>query len=280
MERLEQYDAFSLPIADIYYDAEFNCRGEFTLQSVEELAENIQQNGLQLPVVVQPISDVADNPPAGYRWRLVAGHRRFKAVTTFLKWTDIPATVRHGLTEREALLFNFNENLERKDLNILEEAQVLARLFPEGTSLRKAAKELKRDTRWVHARLRLLKLPEPVQIKVAAGTLSLVDVEVLSQLEEPEEQIQGAEEIAEAKERGERPSEANLSREFHYRKSKSQINKMIARLLECGIEGLAPRALSWAAGYIGDDELEQDISQHLDKQTSSFPADQVRDNHD
>jgi ParB family chromosome partitioning protein len=259
MKRLERYDVFSLPVSEVYYDADFNCRGPFTLQSVEELAESIDELGLQFPVVVQPAEEIEDFGEADYRWRLIAGHRRFRAVTTFLKWTGIPATIRSGLTERQARMFNFTENLEREDLNVLEEARALGRLFPKGASLREAAKELKRHTRWVQARFRLLKLPEEVQIKVAAGTLSLVDVEVLSQFDSPEDQIKAAAEIAKAKRHGRKPSEGRTGRKFRYRKTKAQINRMIAKLMDHGIDGLTTRALAWAAGSIGDDDFEEDI---------------------
>lgn len=268
MKRLEQYDVFSLPVSEIYYDAEFNCRGAFTLASVEELAKSIKELGLQFPVVVQPTEEIDGFKQEGFRWRLIAGHRRFRAVTTFLKWTEIPATIWSGLTERQARMFNFTENLERKDLNVLEEARALGRLFPDGASLRKAARELKRHTRWVHGRFRLLKLPEEVQIKVAAGTLSLVDVEVLWQFETPKEQIKAANDIAKAKQRGRHPSDGKLGRKFRYRKTKSQINRMIAKLMDIGIDGLTTRALAWTAGSISDDEFEADIH----RETTTDPA--------
>jgi ParB family chromosome partitioning protein len=261
MKRLERYDVFSLPVSEVYYDADFNCRGQFTLQSVEELAQSIDELGLQFPVVVQPAEEVEGFEHEGFRWRLIAGHRRYRAVTTFLKWTQIPATVWRGMTDRQARLFNFTENLERQDLNVLEEARALGRLFPKGASLREAARELKRHTRWVQARFRLLKLPEEVQIKVAAGTLSLVDVEVLSQFDSPEDQIKAAAEIAKAKRRGRHPSETKAGRSFRYRKTKAQINRMIAELMEHGLDGLTTRALAWAAGSISDGEFEEDIRQ-------------------
>jgi len=259
MKRLERYDVFSLPVSEVYYDADFNCRGQFTLQSVEELAQSIEELGLQFPIVVQPVEEIEDFKHGDYRWRLIAGHRRFRAVTTFLKWTEIPATIRSGLTDRQARMFNFTENLERQDLNVLEEARALGRLFPKGASLREAATELKRHTRWVQARFRLLKLPEQVQIKVAAGTLSLVDVEVLSQFDSPEDQVKAAAEIAKAKRHGRKRSEGRTGRKFRYRKTKAQINRMIAKLMEHGIDGLTTRALAWAAGSIGDDDFEEDI---------------------
>ena len=262
MKRLEQYDVFSLPVSEVFYDVDFNCRGQFTLASVEELAQSIDELGLQFPAVVQPVEEVEGFEHEGFQWRLIAGHRRFRAVTTFLKWTEIPATVWRGMTERQARLFNFTENLERQDLNVLEEARALGRLFPEGASLREVAREVKRHTRWVHVRFRLLKLPEEVQIKVAAGTLSLADIEVLNQFNSPEDQIKAAAEIAKAKRCGRHPSETKLGRSFCYRrKTKAQINRIIAKLMEHGLDGLTTRALAWAAGSISDDDFEEDIRQ-------------------
>ena len=130
LERLTQYDAFPVPLSRIYYDADFNCRGAFTLQSVSDLAESIrlrgggiELKGLDYPIVIQPIADMAGKRPAGFEYRLIAGHRRYRAMEVFLKWTRAPAMIRSGLSEHEARMLNFVENLERKDLNPLEEAR-------------------------------------------------------------------------------------------------------------------------------------------------------------
>ena len=149
-----QYSAYPVPADSIYYDADFNCRGEFTLQSVKELAESIAENGLRFPVGVQPWT-----AEPGYKYRLIYGLRRFRAATLFLQWATVPAVIREGLTEHQARLWNVQENLERKDLNIWEEARALERLYPNGVTLRQAAKELKQTTHWVHVRLRLLRMP-------------------------------------------------------------------------------------------------------------------------
>ncbi|REJ65608.1 MAG: ParB/RepB/Spo0J family partition protein [Planctomycetota bacterium] len=276
MKRLEQFDVFALPVSEIFYDPDFNCRGNFTLQSVEDLSQSIGAGGLQFPVVVQPVEDIETFSHGDFRWRLLAGHRRFRAVTAFLRWSEIPAMIRRGLSDRQARMLNFTENLERKDLNPVEEAHAMVRLFPEGTPIREAAQELKRDRRWVHARLRILKLPDEVQLKVAAGTLSLVDVEILSRFTTPEEQIKAAHEIALAKRRGRRPSEGKLSRRFRYRKTKAQINKMIAKMMNHGIAGLTTRSLAWAAGYISDDELDEEIRKVAAGTGASFPVTEDR----
>ena len=65
---------YPLPVAAVYYDADFNCRGEFTLQSVKELADSIAEAGrLICPVAVQPWAK------GGFDYRLIVGHRRFRA---------------------------------------------------------------------------------------------------------------------------------------------------------------------------------------------------------
>ena len=272
IERLEQYDAFAVPLKAIYYDAEFNCRGQFTLESVQDLAENIRLRGggaalrgLDFPVVVQPIADMVGEKPAGFEYRLVAGHRRFKAVETFLKWPCIPSMIRPRLSDHEARMLNFIENLERKDLNLLEEARALGRLYPEGVPLRVAAKEIKRPTQWVHDRQRLLTLPEEVQQLAATGLLAACNVKVLAALVTAAEQIEAARRIVTAKrEHGKTASLRHLSpkyrRQFGYRKSKAEINQMVTRMLGRGITGLGPRMGAWCAGYITDAELIRDIN--------------------
>jgi len=257
MKRLEQYDVYDLPIEDILYDATFNCRGSFTLQSVQDLADSIKQNGLQFPVVVQPWEG---------KWRLLAGHRRYRAVSTFLKWEKIPASVRYDLTEHQARILNLTENLERKDLNMLEEAKAIHNLYPEGISLRKAAKELKRPTRWVNIRLRLLKLPAVIQKKAASGVLSAVNLEGILKLKTSEEQIKAANAITNAKKKGKTKFlnvNPEYKRRFQTRKSKGQISKMIVKLWNMGIEDeLATRLLAWVTGYITDGEIKEDLQEY------------------
>ena len=273
MQRLEQYDTYPLPLDRIWYDADFNCRGQFTLESVMDLAANIrlrgggvELKGLDFPVVVQPLADVGGEKPAGFDYRLLAGHRRFKAVQTFLKWPCIPSMIRPGLSDREARMLNFVENLERKDLNVLQEARALGRLFPEGISLRAAAAEIKRPTRWVHARLRLLTLPEEVQELAASGLLAMCNVEMVADLKTPAEQILAARRIVAAK-REHGPTAyrqhvgAKYRRKFGDRKSKQEINRLVSKMIDRGITGLAPRVGAWCAGYITNAEIERDIKE-------------------
>jgi len=264
MERLKNFDAYKLPKGDIYYDESFNCRGPFTLQSVSELAESIQEIGLQFPIVVQPWEG---------KFRLIAGHRRYKACTVFLKWENIPAVIRADLDEHQARLLNLTENLERKDLNILEEALAIQALYPDGVSIRVAAKELKRPTRWVHTRFRLAKLPEKVQQLAAVGRLAATDIEALWNLP-PEKQVDAAQKIVKVKRTPGKRLPHQLTRRFKPRKTKEQIGTLTGVLLNAGIEGLPPRLLAWAAGYITDKEIREDIKTHAPEY--QFESDEVQ----
>ena len=258
MERLERYDVYDVPLVDIWVDPDFNCRNVFSPQSVKNLADNIAQVGLEIPVFVQRRED--SQTEFAEPFRLVAGFRRFAAIKTFLRWTHIPANVRQGLDDRAAEILNLTENLEREDLNPLEQAQAIARRFEPGTSLRAISKEMKRDTRWVHQRLRLMELPEEIQEKVAARMLTLLDVETLVKLP-PDEQIQAAKELVAARGKNKRKLTVNpkFRRAFRQRRGKGEINDRIAQLLEAGLGGLVTRFGAWCAGYISDDELDFDI---------------------
>ncbi len=262
LERLDRYDVYDVPLNDIWVDPDFNCRNAFTFQSVKALADNIAQTGLEIPVILQRREDSEVKYEQPYR--LVAGFRRLAAVKNFLKWTCIPANIREGLGDRAAEILNLTENLEREDLNPLEQAQALVRRFPAGSSLRTIAREMNRDARWVHQRLRIMQLPEELREKVAAKLLTLLDVDVLVGLP-PEEQVHAAEEIIAA--RGKRKRKLNVNprfrRKFRYRRGKTEINHRIEQLMEAGLQGLVTCFGAWCAGYISDDDLDQEILKEI-----------------
>lgn len=228
------------------------------MQSVKDLADSVAENGLQFPLVVQPWKK-----QSGYSYRLLAGHRRFKALTVFLHWDTVPSIIRKRLTDHQARLINVTENLERKDLNIWEEARALERLYPKGVTLRQASKELKQSTDWVFVRLRLLRMPPEVQQKAAAGLLSQTNLNAIAGLKKPEDQILAAGKIAAARIAGKGKRLPGVERVFKRRtatvRSKEEINRMVERMLSAGIDGLAPRVGVWCAGNISDEDLWADV---------------------
>jgi len=262
MKRLAQFDTFSIDVNKVFIDSDFNCRGYFTLESISDLAASIRELGLQTPVVVQPYAHEQ------YDYRLIAGYRRFAACTRLLGYTEVPGTIRTDLTEEQARILNLTENLERRDLNILEEAKAIRHTFPNG-SVRAIAKALNRPGRWVHARQLLLRLPEEVQQIAAAGWLKQLSIVALSQLTSPEDQIEGARQILAAKQLNSR-NQTNLPKKYRAkyegRKTKEQITKIVARMLGEGVYGGMPRVAMWCAGKITDADLMADIKERISEQ--------------
>ena len=106
-----------------------------------------------------------------------------------------------------------------------------------------------------------MELPEELRDKVAAGLLKLLDVEMLVTLP-PEEQIRAADELIAARGKNKRKLIVNprFRRKFRARRGKEEINARISELMEAGLDGLTTRFGAWIAGYISDDEFDQDIA--------------------
>lgn len=144
-------------------------RTEFDEEALEELTHSIREFGVFQPVVVRAITPT---PAAGEpRYELIMGERRFRASARAGR-TDIPAIVRSTADEhmlRDALL----ENLHRAQLNPLEEASAYQQLLADfGITQEQLAARIGRSRPQISNTIRLLKLPEPVQARVAAGVLS------------------------------------------------------------------------------------------------------------
>jgi ParB/RepB/Spo0J family partition protein len=248
---MPEYVAAQIPIADIFVDPEFNCRGVFTPQSVKELADTIVEVGrLICPVVVQPWNK------DGFEYRLIVGFRRMRAVTFFLKWTEILAHVA-DVTEHEARVLNLVENLERKNLNILEEAIGLRNIYPEKVTIAQAKAELKKPGEWLRARFALLRLPPAMQQQAAAGLLSAQDILNLVRLT-PDEQLAFTRSVIER--RALPKYRVPTHKEGKYaRPNAGRVRYINRMLLKWGIDGLPTRALAWAAGDIGTEDLMADV---------------------
>lgn len=273
MDRLQKYDVFDVPMVRIHIDSGFNCRGEFALHSVHDLAESMRSKGLDFPVVIRPASDVPGGLD-GFDYHLICGHRRCRAAE-FLGWRNIPSMIRSGLTDREARLLNLTENLERNDLNPLEEAQAMRNLFPEGTAVKTITEELKRSFNWVRARLDLLGMPFEIQQYVAARMLSQNDLEGLMKVPE-DQRLEAARRVV----RGDRqPLDAyKAKKRMNSKKRRTDVSRMIERLFEAGIDGLPTLLLAWVMGGVPDEDLEFEIVKESARYRGSSVVERDDDN--
>ncbi len=137
-------------------------RREFDPVALEELAESIRQNGIITPITVRK---------AGESYQIIAGERRWRAAR-MAGLDEIPAYVL-DVDEREAYQYALVENLQRQDLNPIEEALGYQRLMEDyGYSQEKAGEKVGRSRSYIANALRLLTLPQIITDMIASGALS------------------------------------------------------------------------------------------------------------
>ncbi|HEY8359658.1 MAG TPA: ParB/RepB/Spo0J family partition protein [Ramlibacter sp.] len=158
-----------------------------------ELAESIKAQGIMQPILVRQLSD---GPNAG-KYEIIAGERRFRAAK-LAGLESVPVLVRDVPNEAAAAMALI-ENIQREDLNPLEEAQGLQRLIKDfGLTHEQAAQAVGRSRSAASNLLRLLNLAEPVQSMLMAGDLDMGHARALLALERAS-QITAANQIAQKK---------------------------------------------------------------------------------
>ena len=141
-----------------------NPRKNFDDNSLAELAASIRSFGILQPIVVVE----AEITPRKYR--LVAGERRWRAARE-AGLSSIPAVIKYGLSEQEELEIMIVENLQRKDVNPIEEAQGFRLLLDAGLKQEELAERLGCSQSHIANRLRLLELPESVLWNISRGII-------------------------------------------------------------------------------------------------------------
>ena len=143
----------------------FQPRRRFDEAELEELAQSIRENGVLQPILVRPVAGAPSS------FEIVAGERRWRAAQR-ARLHEVPVLVRE-VDDRQALELALVENVQREDLNAIEEAGGYARLIGEfGRTAEVLAKEIGRSRAHVANTLRLLKLPPAVQEMVEQGELT------------------------------------------------------------------------------------------------------------
>jgi ParB family chromosome partitioning protein len=155
-------------------------------EQIAELAASIKANGVVQPVLVRPL--------ANGRFQLIAGERRWRASELAGKAT-IPAILRQ-VSDEQAMEITIVENLQRADLNAMEQARAFERLSREfHMTQEQMAVRTGKDRATVANFLRLLKLPASVQARVEAGELSFGHARTLLSFEHAEEMEKAAQRI-------------------------------------------------------------------------------------
>ncbi|MDO9633375.1 MAG: ParB/RepB/Spo0J family partition protein [Humidesulfovibrio sp.] len=140
-------------------------RKEFDPQALEDLSASIKVQGVLQPILVRPLADGKE----GYE--LVAGERRTRA-SKMAGLKEIPALVR-TLTDMETLAIALIENLQREDLNAIEEARGFQQLLKDfGLNQEELARQVGKSRSALANSLRLLNLPEVMQADIQSGVLT------------------------------------------------------------------------------------------------------------
>lgn len=153
-------------------------RFHFDKIKLEELAESIREHGILQPLIVSS---------NGERYEIIAGERRFQAAKS-IGLKTVPVIVRDA-TEQEKLELSIIENIQRHNLNPIEEAKAYLRLLEEfGMQQEAVAKKMGKSRSAVANTLRLLHLPVEIQRAVAEGKISEGHAKSLLAIENPEKQ--------------------------------------------------------------------------------------------
>jgi ParB family chromosome partitioning protein len=165
----------------------FQTRSQMNEEQLAELAASITANGVVQPILVRPL-------PNG-RFQLIAGERRWRASELAGK-TTVPAILRQ-VSDEQAMEITIVENLQRADLNPMEQARAYERLSREfHMTQEQMAVRTGKDRATVANFLRLLRLPATVQARVESGELSFGHARTLLAFEHAEEIEKAAQRIA------------------------------------------------------------------------------------
>jgi ParB family chromosome partitioning protein len=156
----------SLPIAQLQA-GKYQPRTRMDEGALNELASSIKSQGVMQPVLVRPLAN-----EGVARYEIIAGERRFRAAQ-LAGLEDIPVLVR-DVDDQSAAAMALIENIQREDLNPLEEAQGIARLISDfNFTHEQAATAVGRSRSAVSNLLRLVNLAEPVQTMLMAGDIDM-----------------------------------------------------------------------------------------------------------
>ena len=140
----------------------YQPRTEFDREKLDELAQSIKENGVIQPIIVR------QSPVIGYE--ILTGERRYRA-SLLAGLTSIPAVVKQ-LSDQEMMVQSIIENLQRENLNPIEEARAYESLVEKGFTHAEIADKMGKSRPYISNSIRLLSLPEQILSEVENGKLS------------------------------------------------------------------------------------------------------------
>ncbi len=162
-------------------------RKNFDEDKLEELAESIDQHGLIQPIVLRA---------AKHGYEIVAGERRWRAAR-MVGLKELPCIVKE-LTDEENMLLAIIENMQREDLNPIEEAEGLKQMIDTyGLTQEQVSRAVGKSRPYITNSLRLLKLPEKLRYMTSEGSLSMGHARALAAIKDEKLQIRLAERAVE-----------------------------------------------------------------------------------
>ena len=150
----------------------YQPRKEFSKEKIEELAQSIKENGLIQPIIVR------QSPVIGYE--ILAGERRYRA-SIAAGLTEVPVIIKK-LSDQDMMVHSIIENLQREDLNPIEEAKAYQSLIDKGYTHADIAEKMGKSRPYITNLVRLLTLPDFILNEVEAGKLSQAHARLLIQL--------------------------------------------------------------------------------------------------
>jgi len=169
----EEIHIHNIPISDIYPDSE-QPRKDFNEKSLRDLSVSIESNGIIQPILVSKEGEE--------RYSIIAGERRWRA-SKLAKLEEIPCIIR-SIVKEKRLEIALVENLQREDLNPIEEAEAYRFLIKKfGFTQEDTAAKIGKDRSTIANMLRLLKLPPAIHDRLRSGDLSVGHARALITLE-------------------------------------------------------------------------------------------------
>ena len=150
----------------------YQPRKEFSEEKIQELAQSIKENGLIQPIIVRK------SPVLGYE--ILAGERRYRA-SIAAGLAEVPVIVKQ-LSDQDMMLHSIIENLQRENLNPIEEAKAYQSLIDKGFTHTEIAEKMGKSRPYITNLVRLLGLPKHILTEVESGKLSQAHARLLIQL--------------------------------------------------------------------------------------------------